>query len=77
MRLERRLSQEGLANDAHLDHTYIQGFEKGGHNISITVFKKTGDCPEGRNTEFLLAAMKYDRCTRQSYPQFQHEPYPQ
>ncbi len=40
LRLERGLSQEGLANEANLDRTYIPGIEKGERNVSITVIEK-------------------------------------
>jgi len=40
LRLERGLSQEGLANEANLDRTYIPGIEKGDRNVSITVIEK-------------------------------------
>ncbi|MDP4202049.1 MAG: helix-turn-helix transcriptional regulator [Bacteroidota bacterium] len=40
LRLERGLSQEGLANEANLDRTYIPGIEKGNRNVSITVIEK-------------------------------------
>lgn len=40
LRLARGLSQEGLANEANLDRTYIPGIEKGERNVSITVIEK-------------------------------------
>lgn len=40
LRLERGLSQEGLANEANLDRTYIPSIEKGERNVSITVIEK-------------------------------------
>ena len=40
LRLGRGLSQEGLANEANLDRTYIPGIEKGERNVSITVIEK-------------------------------------
>ena len=40
LRLARGLSQEGLANEANLDRTYIPGIEKGERNVSITVVEK-------------------------------------
>lgn len=40
IRLDRGLSQEGLANEANLDRTYIPGIEKGERNVSITVIEK-------------------------------------
>ena len=40
LRLDRGLSQEGLANEANLDRTYIPGIEKGERNVSITVIEK-------------------------------------
>lgn len=40
LRLEKGLSQEGLANEANLDRTYIPGIEKGERNVSITVIEK-------------------------------------
>ncbi len=40
LRLDRGLSQEGLANVANLDRTYIPGIEKGERNVSITVIEK-------------------------------------
>lgn len=40
LRLTRGLSQEGLANEAGLDRTYIPGIEKGERNVSITVIEK-------------------------------------
>ena len=40
LRLERGLSQEGLANEANLDRTYIPGIEKGERNVSISVIEK-------------------------------------
>lgn len=40
LRLANGLSQEGLANEAGLDRTYIPGIEKGERNVSITVIEK-------------------------------------
>jgi transcriptional regulator with XRE-family HTH domain len=40
LRSDRGLSQEGLANEANLDRTYIPGIEKGERNVSITVIEK-------------------------------------
>lgn len=40
LRLEKGMSQEGLANEANLDRTYIPGIEKGERNVSITVIEK-------------------------------------
>lgn len=40
LRQEKGLSQEGLANEANLDRTYIPGIEKGERNVSITVIEK-------------------------------------
>lgn len=40
LRLARGLSQEGLANEAGLDRTYIPSIEKGERNVSITVIEK-------------------------------------
>ncbi len=40
LRLAQGLSQEGLANEANLDRTYIPGIEKGERNVSITVIEK-------------------------------------
>ena len=40
MRLERKLSQETLANMAELDRTYIPSIEKGERNVSLEVIQK-------------------------------------
>ena len=40
LRLEKKLSQEALANEANLDRTYIPSIEKGERNVSITVIEK-------------------------------------
>jgi transcriptional regulator with XRE-family HTH domain len=40
LRLEKGLSQEGLALLADLDRTYIPSIEKGERNVSITVIEK-------------------------------------
>lgn len=40
LRLEKGLSQEGLALLADLDRTYIPSIEKGERNVSITVVEK-------------------------------------
>jgi transcriptional regulator with XRE-family HTH domain len=40
LRLERKLSQEALANLAGIDRTYMPGIEKGERNVSITVAEK-------------------------------------
>lgn len=40
LRIEKKLSQEALANEANLDRTYIPGIEKGERNVSITVIEK-------------------------------------
>jgi len=37
LRLERKLSQEALANLAGIDRTYMPGIEKGLRNVSIIV----------------------------------------
>ena len=43
LRLEKGLSQEGLALLADLDRTYIPSIEKGDRNVSITVIQKIAD----------------------------------
>ncbi|MDA9066439.1 helix-turn-helix domain-containing protein [Flavobacteriales bacterium] len=40
LRLERKLSQEALANLAGIDRTYMPGIEKGERNVSIIVVEK-------------------------------------
>ncbi len=40
LRLQKRLSQEALADAADLDRTYIQSIEKGNRNVSIAVAEK-------------------------------------
>ncbi|MAR97631.1 MAG: transcriptional regulator [Formosa sp.] len=40
LRLERKLSQEALANLAGIDRTYMPGIEKGLRNVSIIVIEK-------------------------------------
>jgi transcriptional regulator with XRE-family HTH domain len=40
LRLERKLSQEALANLAGIDRTYMPGIEKGLRNVSIIVVEK-------------------------------------
>ena len=40
LRLERKLSQEALANLAGIDTTYMPGIEKGLRNVSIIVVEK-------------------------------------
>jgi transcriptional regulator with XRE-family HTH domain len=40
LRVERKLSQEALANLAGIDRTYMPGIEKGERNVSIKVAEK-------------------------------------
>ena len=40
LRLERKLFQEGFANLAGIDRTYLPGIEKGERNVSIIVIEK-------------------------------------
>ena len=40
LRLEKELSQEGLAHLAELDRTYIPSIEKGERNVSLEVIQK-------------------------------------
>lgn len=40
LRLELKMSQETLAEEAELDRTYIPGIERGQRNVSITVIEK-------------------------------------
>lgn len=40
LRMERGLSQEGIANLANIDRTYIQSIEKGKRNVSISILNK-------------------------------------
>ena len=40
LRLEKKLSQEKLANLAELDRTYMQSIEKGERNVSIITIEK-------------------------------------
>lgn len=40
LRLEKKLSQEALANLAGIDRTYMPGIEKGQRNVSIIVIEK-------------------------------------
>lgn len=40
LRMERGLSQEGIANLADIDRTYIQSIESGKRNVSISILEK-------------------------------------
>ena len=40
LRVERKLSQEALANLSGIDRTYMPGIEKGQRNVSIIVVEK-------------------------------------
>ena len=40
LRLEKRWSQETLANLAEIDRTYIPGIESGKRNVSLIVIEK-------------------------------------
>ena len=40
LRLEKRWSQETLANLAEIDRTYIPGIESGKRNVSIIIIEK-------------------------------------
>jgi transcriptional regulator with XRE-family HTH domain len=40
LRLEKRLSQESLANQSDIDRTYISDIEKGERNISLKIIEQ-------------------------------------
>ncbi len=40
LRLEKKLSQEALANNAEVDRTYINSVENGRRNISVELLEK-------------------------------------
>lgn len=40
LRLQRKLSQEGLANKAEVDRTYMTDVENGRRNISVEVLER-------------------------------------
>lgn len=40
VRLEKGFSQEGLANAAEIDRTYISDIEKGERNVSLVIIEK-------------------------------------
>lgn len=46
LRVERKLSQEALANLAGIDRTYIPGIEKGERNVSLVIAEKIANALE-------------------------------
>lgn len=52
-RLARNLSQEGLADAANLDRTYVGGVERGQRNISLLNILKIAAALDRRPAELL------------------------
>jgi transcriptional regulator with XRE-family HTH domain len=63
LRLERRLSQEALADLADLDRTYVSGIERGERNPSLENILKLTDALEVRLSEVAtIAEALFERC---------------
>jgi transcriptional regulator with XRE-family HTH domain len=56
LRTERGISQEGLANSALLDRSYMGGIERGEHNISVINLVKIADQLQMKPSELFLKA---------------------
>jgi transcriptional regulator with XRE-family HTH domain len=56
LRLERGLSQEGLAHEAELDRTYVSGIERGERNPSLANLLKIAAALEIRLSDLAIHA---------------------
>lgn len=52
-RLEKKLSQEALADNANVDRSYIGGIERGEHNVAFMNLLKIADALEMKLSEVL------------------------
>lgn len=55
-RLERGLSQEGLAHEVEIDRSYMGGIERGEHNVTIINLSRICTCLDLRLSELLSDA---------------------
>ncbi len=55
-RLNVKLSQEGLADQAQLDRSYMGGIERGEHNLSVMNLKRVADALGMQPSELLEKA---------------------
>lgn len=54
-RLDKKLSQEALADKANIDRSYIGGVERGEHNVAVMNLLKIADALEMKLSDVLVS----------------------
>jgi transcriptional regulator with XRE-family HTH domain len=60
LRIERGISQEGLANLSSLHRTYVGGIERGERNPTLASLETIADALEVSTSELLALAERFD-----------------